>query len=122
MQFYTWEEFKQFISVINNIKWRSLFEVLFFCGLRRGELLGLTWDNINFNNKQISIVKNVVQIDGKYIITTPKTRTSMRTLSVPQRVINDLQMLYNKTKKLRNFSNSWFVFGRKKPLAVPNSL
>ena len=42
MQFYTWEEFKQFISVIDDIKWKALFEVLFFCGLRRDELRGLT--------------------------------------------------------------------------------
>ncbi len=122
MQFYTWEEFKQFISVIHNLKWESLFEILFFCGLRRGELLGLTWNNIDFTNKQISIVKNVVQIedkiDGKYTITTPKTRTSIRTLPVPQKVINDLELLYNKTKKSHNFSDTWFVFGRKKPLAV----
>ena len=34
MQFYTWEEFKQFLSVIDDIKWKSLFEVLYFCGLR----------------------------------------------------------------------------------------
>lgn len=40
MKFYTWEEFKQFISVIDDIKWKALFEVLFFCGLRRGELRG----------------------------------------------------------------------------------
>ena len=48
MQFYTWKEFKQFISVIDDIKWKALFEILFFCGLHRGELRGLTWDNIDF--------------------------------------------------------------------------
>ena len=42
MKFYTWEKFKQFVSVIDDIKWKTLFEVLFFCGLRRGELRGLT--------------------------------------------------------------------------------
>ncbi len=53
MQFYTWEEFKQFISVIDDIKWKALFEVLFFCGLRRGKLRGLTWDNIDFYNNEL---------------------------------------------------------------------
>lgn len=42
MKYYTWEEFKQFLSVIDDIKWKSLFEVLFFCGLHRGKLRGLT--------------------------------------------------------------------------------
>lgn len=50
MKFYIWEEFKQFVSVIDDIKWKALFEVLFFCGLRKGELRGLTWDNIDFYN------------------------------------------------------------------------
>lgn len=61
MKFYTWEEFKHFISVIDDIKWKALFEVLFFCGLRRGELRGLTWDNIDFYNNELSVVKNGVQ-------------------------------------------------------------
>lgn len=106
MKYYTWEEFKQFISVIDDIKWKSLFEVLFFCGLRRGELRGLTWDNIDFFNKELSVVKNVVQEGdgGVYHITTPKTRTSTRTLPVPERVIKNLQELFEQEKKQYGFS------------------
>lgn len=118
MQFYTWEEFKQFISVIDDIKWKTLFEVLFFCGLRRGELRGLSWDNIDFFNKELSVVKNVAQegSTGEYIITTPKTRTSTRTLPVPERVMSDLQELYLREKKQYGFNQKWFVFGDKEPL------
>lgn len=118
MQFYTWEEFKQFISVIDDIKWKTLFEVLFFCGLRRGELRGLSWDNIDFFNKELSVVKNVAQegSTGEYIITTPKTRTSTRTLPVPERVMNDLHELYLREKKQYGFNQKWFVFGDKEPL------
>ena len=118
MKFYTWEEFKQFVSVIDDIKWKALFEVLFFCGLRRGELRGLTWDNIDFFNKELSVIKNVAQESdtGKYIITTPKTRTSTRTLPVPERVINDLHELYLKEKKQYGFNLKWFVFGDKEPI------
>ena len=121
MKFYTWEEFKQFISVIDDIKWKSLYEILFFCRLRRGELRGLTWDNIDFYNKEISIIKNVVQ-EGEakngYIITTPKTRTSTRTLPVPTRVMNDLHELYLRDSKQYGFNNNWFVFGDKEPLSA----
>ena len=120
MKFYTWEEFKQFISVIDDIKWKTLFEVLFFCGLRRGELRGLSWDNIDFFNKEISIVKNVVQEgdSGQYIITTPKTRTSVRTLPVTEKVMNDLHELYLQEKKQYGFNDKWFVFGDKEPLSA----
>ena len=120
MQFYTWEEFKQFLSVIDDIKWKALFEVLFFCGLRRGELRGLSWDNIDFYNHELSVVKNVVQEgeSGDYIVTTPKTRTSVRTLPVPERVMNDLHELYLQEKKQYGFTNKWYVFGDKEPLSA----
>ena len=120
MQFYTWEEFKQFLSVIDDIKWKALFEVLFFCGLRRGELRGLSWDNIDFFNHELSVVKNVVQEgeSGDYIVTTPKTRTSVRTLPVPERVMNDLHELYLQEKKQYGFTNKWYVFGDKEPLSA----
>ena len=105
MQFYTWEEFKQFLSVIDDIKWKALFEVLYFCGLRRGELRGLSWDNIDFFNRELSVVKNVVQEGegGKCYVTTPKTRTSVRTLPVPERVMKDLHELYLRDKKQYGF-------------------
>ena len=120
MKYYTWEEFKIFISVIEDIKWKSLFEVLFFCGLRRGELRGLTWDNIDFQNNELTVAKNVVQEgeSGDYIITTPKTRTSSRTLPVPKRVMEDLHELYFRDKKQYGFTNKWFVFGDKEPLSA----
>lgn len=120
MKFYTWEEFKQFISVIDDIKWKALFEVLFFCGLRRGELRGLSWDDMDFINNELSVIKNVVQEgeSGDYIVTTPKTRTSTRTLPVPERVMNDLHELYLQDSKQYGFNQKWYVFGDKEPLSA----
>lgn len=120
MKFYTWEKFKQFVSVIDDIKWKALFEVLFFCGLRRGELRGLTWNNIDFYNNELSVVKNVVQEGDsrQYILTTPKTRTSTRTLPLPQKVMDDIHELYLREKKQYGFSKKWYVFGDKEPLSA----
>lgn len=68
--------------------------------------------------KELSVVKNVAQegSTGEYIITTPKTRTSTRTLPVPERVMNDLHELYLREKKQYGFNQKWFVFGDKEPL------
>jgi len=51
MQFYTYEEFKQFISVEEDLKFKTLFETLYFCGLRRGKLRALSWRYVNFDMK-----------------------------------------------------------------------
>ena len=77
-------------------------------------------DNIDFFNHELSVVKNVVQEgeSGDYIVTTPKTRTSVRTLPVPERVMNDLHELYLQEKKQYGFSLKWFVFGDKEPLSA----
>ena len=58
MDFYTSEEFQKFMSVIDDIKFKALFETLYFCGLRRSELSGLYWDNIKLKIK-LYRVKNI---------------------------------------------------------------
>ena len=119
MDFYTWEEFKQYLSVIDEPKYRCLFQTLYYCGLRRGELRGLTWDNIDFEGKCISIVKNCVNLRGDsgfWLLTTPKTRTSTRTIPIPDRLVNDLKEYHEIVKKYYGYEDKWFVFGTSSPL------
>ena len=114
MEFYTYEEFKKFISVEEDIKWICLFKVLYYCGLRRGELRGLTWKNIDLEKKSLSVVQNVVNVSGDHgywQITTPKTRTSTRTIPIPEKVCEDLIEYKKECKKYYGFNDKWFVFG-----------
>lgn len=66
------------------------------------------------------MVKNVVQEGDsrQYILTTPKTRTSTRTLPLPQKVMDDIHELYLREKKQYGFSEKWYVFGDKEPLSA----
>lgn len=59
MSFYTPKEFQKFLSVENDVKFICAFQTLFYCGLRNGELRGLTWNNINFNKSCLSVNKNI---------------------------------------------------------------
>lgn len=59
-------------------------------GLRRGEICGLTWDNIDFKNSTISIVNTVVRFD-KNIEKDPKNETSKRTVYAPKYVMDVLK-------------------------------
>ena len=119
MDYYTYEEFKKFIACEDDLKFICVFEILYYCGLRRGELRGLTWDNIDFEDKTLSIVKNVVNENGDsgyWKITTPKTRTSTRTIPMPDILVNHLKEYKKQVSKYYNFNQKWFVVGDVSPL------
>ena len=58
MEFYTLEEFKQFISYANDLKFKYLYETLYYCGLRKGEARALNWNDIDFINEELRVNKN----------------------------------------------------------------
>jgi integrase len=51
-------------------------------GMRRGELLGLRWKDVDFEQKVLRVRQQVVRLDGRRLVTTPKTGTSRRDLPV----------------------------------------
>lgn len=118
MDFYTFEEFNQFISVEDDLKYRTFFKTLYFCGLRKGEIRALNWNDINFKNNTLTINKGLSDnVNGKrYIISSPKTKSSNRTLPLPKDVVNDLKRLREYNMQFTNYKDSWFIFGADLPL------
>ena len=118
MKYYTYEEFKQFLSVENKQLYRVMFEILYYCGVRRGELRGLTWEDIDFENKTLKVNKTVSShINGqKFIVTTPKTKSSNRTIPMPDVLTEDLKLLYKQCEKYYGFNDKWFVLGDDEPI------
>ena len=100
--FFTYEEFKQFLSVETDIKWIGIFEILYYCGLRRGELRGLQWKDINFKDRTLSITKQINDRCGSvknWRFSVPKTKSSIRILKMPQVLTNDLKMMKKQGRK-----------------------
>lgn len=118
MLFWTYEEYNTFIAEEEDIRYKTFFETLYYCGLRKGEANALTWKDINFESKTITINKNLTQkIKGeKYIILPTKTKGSNRTLPITDKLLSELINLKEFYIKYNNFSNSWFVFGGISPL------
>ena len=116
---YTFEEFQKYIKGATNLNDKTMFEMLYYCGLRRGECRGLQWSDIDWNNKLVSITKqaNSVKDSQKYYeLTPPKTSKSIRTLPLTEVLYNDLVNLYNEKKKYYGFNDKWFIFGEHEPL------
>ena len=111
VNFWTIEEFNQFISYVDDNVYYTLFHTLFFTGMRLGECLALNWTDIK--EDYISINKTLAKgkINGDYVITTPKTSTSIRKVSIDLKTKELLKDLKNYYSKQINFNDKWFVFG-----------
>lgn len=76
------EQAKELIALLDNepIQQRTMILLLIHTGMRRGELMGLEWKDIDFENKALRIVRTS-QIAGGIITKEPKTKSSIRTLT-----------------------------------------
>lgn len=119
MKFWDYEEFSKFIIVEEDITYKSFFEMLYYCGLRLGEAKALNWNDINFEDKTVNINKSLSsKIKGeRYVISTTKTKGSVRTLPIPDNLCNDLKTLLELSKSFYGFNKNYFVFGGAFPLA-----
>jgi len=85
MQFWTRDEFRKFAAAISDKPASyAIFNTLFWTGMRSGELLALTLNDIDFEAKKISITKSFARVDGKDVISPPKTPKSRRVITAPR--------------------------------------
>lgn len=85
--------------------------------MRLGKCLALTWNDIKSNYIDINKTISKGKVNGEYIITTPKTQTSIRTVFIDDKTIIMLNELKNHYKSYSNFKEEWFVFGGSVPLS-----
>ena len=113
MEFYTFDEFKKFISCEDNLKYKCLFETLYYCGLRNGEMRAITWEDIDFNKGELRVNKQIpTRISSRdWKFTTTKTKKSTRNVPICKELLEHLKELYDNESKYNNFNKKWFVFG-----------
>lgn len=91
MDYWTYDEY---IAFREGVKDKSLsyicFEVLYWTGMREGELLALSPADIDLDNKTISINRTYQRIEGKDVFTSPKTRKSKRKIPIPDFLYQEL--------------------------------
>lgn len=89
---WTLDEYNRFIKTLEyDPVYYYAFQVLFWCGLRRGEMMALTPADINFEENTISINKSYRRLNGQDCITTPKTLSGIRTISLPRDLAEQLK-------------------------------
>ncbi|SUP42471.1 tyrosine-type recombinase/integrase [Veillonella criceti] len=119
---YTANEIESLFTGLKNKKKKEYYYqccLAYYCGLRYGEIVGLSWFDIDFNEKTLSVSRQVARTSTKkYSLTAPKTAGSIRTIPMPPKLIetlleykkiapqNDKQLLFLRNSST-NFVNAY---------------
>lgn len=108
MQFWTKDEYLKFAeAMMDKSVLYYAFELLYWCGIREGELLALTPEDFDFSRKTLRINKSYQRLQGKDVITTPKTKKSNRIIQMPDFLCDEikdyLSLLYEPAEDERIF-------------------
>ncbi|MCI5655179.1 MAG: site-specific integrase [Candidatus Pseudoruminococcus sp.] len=128
MDYYTADEFKQFISVARNcaieaqqsgnyFEWNYyvFFAIAFYTGVRKGEIHALRWCDIN--GEYLSVTRSIAQkLKGEDRITPPKNKSSIRTLQIPTPLSKIFTEHKERCKRFDNFSEKSLICGSDKSL------
>ena len=93
MKFWTLEQYNRFIPLVEDAMAHTALQLLFYSGMRFGELLALTLSDIDFTARTISITKSYQHNAHGGTTTPPKTANGVRTIIMPDAIINELQVL-----------------------------
>ena len=88
---YDQAQIQQLIQAAKGTEMELVIDMELCLGLRRGELLGLQWCDIDWENSQVRIIRNRVVVNGKSVEKEPKTAAGIRTLDVPQPLMAKLK-------------------------------
>lgn len=91
MEVLTKHEMQRFLIQAKEEGYFEMFLLEVSTGMRRGELLALKWDDLNADTCELHIKRQVQRINGKLEVSVPKTRTSVRTIVLPESVVRLLE-------------------------------
>lgn len=78
------EQLARFLDVAQGDRYLPLFVVAASTGMREGELLALTWRDVDLKRARLQVRHTLVEIDGKHEVSDPKTRKSKRPVELPR--------------------------------------
>lgn len=103
------EETKELLDIVNgHWYYGAPVTLALLLGLRRGEVLGLRWEDINFKDKTITINQTLEKVKGKFVFKEPKTEKSKRTIAITDDIVKILNAHKKQQMKLQiAFHGEW---------------
>ncbi|UJL47082.1 site-specific integrase [Virgibacillus sp. NKC19-16] len=125
MKFWTPDQFKEFISLINDEEeflFKAYYTTGYLTGMRCGEMLALNWNDIDEYRREINVYKSLTYIDKEIVITEPKTKNSIRRISINSKLLALLktwrkkqQLLFSKLNIPHSGNTHIFQYREKAP-------
>ena len=116
---------KVFLEYASGKSYENQYRFILQTGLRTGELVGLKWEDIDFQNKTLKITRSMEYrySVGEWRIGEPKSKSGYRTIPLTDEAIGILKRQNEKNKKITVIPMEWsaFVFLCKKGTPVKNS-
>jgi integrase len=91
IQPFTPQQARQFLDAVKGNRLEALYSVALALGLRRGEALGLRWEDVDLDAGTLTVRVNLQRIAGKLQLVEPKTERSRRTIKLPQMAVAALR-------------------------------
>lgn len=91
MTLLTREEMQRFLIQAKEEGYFELFLLELATGLRRGEVLALQWDDLDFITGELRIQRQVYRANGKLVVSEPKTKAALRTIVLPPSLVEVLR-------------------------------
>lgn len=105
---------RQLLEAIKGHRWELLYRVALGLGLRRGEVLGLRWEDVDFDAATLRITGALQRQRGRLERTAVKTDSSVRTIAIPPGLLSSLHDHQKCQEELRAVAHRWtetgFVF------------
>lgn len=110
MQFWTKEEYLKFSkAIIDKPMSYYAFQILYWTGIRCGELLALTRGDFDLDGRKLKINKTYQVVKGKELVTSPKTEKSNRVIELPEFLCREMQDYFELLYKIDNNSRIFQV-------------
>lgn len=120
-EYLTYDEFVRAIEHVNNRTYRDFFEVAFWTGIRRGEILALQWKDVRFDDRTIYVHQHVIYPgNGMPLVLEGRKNGSGYFVELDDDLYELLKKRYEYCSQIDGFSEDLYVFGDYTPLAPEN--
>jgi integrase len=103
----TLEQVQQLLSAAKGHRVEALWILVLVTGMRRGEMLGLKWSDINLSTGVISVQRSLVDVKGGIIETKPKSSKGYRSILLPSFAVDALRAHKERQIALRESATKW---------------